>query len=116
MKKIKISWDEFGNLVEELMLKIKGDFDGVYGIPRGGLVVALCISHKLRLPMLVQPTDKTLIVDEISDTGKTLQQYKNQKIACLFSTPWTEVVPNWFVGTKADKNEWLVMPWEREDE
>lgn len=94
--------------------KIK--FDGVYGVPRGGLAIALHLSHHLDIPILLYPTKNTLVVDEISDTGKTLSSHKNKKIACLYSTPWTKTEPDFFINVKGSKDEWIIFPWERKND
>jgi len=120
-----VSWDMFGQLTEELLKKIKRDgngFDGVFGIPRGGLPLASRVSHAFNdLPILLNPTSKSLIVDDISDEGDTLYRYISKyehrngrpKIGCLFSTLWTKTVPDWYVGIKNNKDNWIVYPWER---
>ena len=116
MKKLYISWDEYGVMLYNLEEKIEGTFDGVYGLPRGGLPIAVYMSHKLNLPLLFYPTKNSLIVDDISDTGKTLQNLPNKKIATLFSTDWTITKPDWFVDKKLNKDEWIVFPYENEQE
>lgn len=109
-----ISWKKFDTLVKELAEKIKGNFDGIYGIPRGGLPIAVFLSHHLNIPLLEKPTKNSLIVDDISDNGTTLTPFTHNKIACLFSTPWTKVKPDWFIATKENKEEWLIYPWEKD--
>lgn len=88
-------------------------FQGIYTIPRGGLVPAVCLSHRLGLPILSEPVPgKTLIVDDIADTGKTLEQYKSGYfIFTIFYHPQSSVTPNFWVYEKGD--EWVVFPWER---
>lgn len=119
IKKIYISWDKVDSMIAELVKKIKKSkikFDGVYGIPRGGLPLAVMISHELKLPVLLYPTKKTLVVDDISDMGYTLERMKNKKIATLYSTDWTITKPDWSVAKKPNKNTWIIFPWERKDE
>jgi len=112
MKKLFISWDIYEEMVSKLAEMIDGDFDGIYAPPRGGLVMAVNLSHKLKLPILMYPTENSLVVDDISDTGKTLHYIKRKAIACLFSTDWTITKPDWFVDKKLNKDEWIVYPWE----
>ena len=112
MKNLYVSWEEFGRMIDKLSEQIEGTFDGVYGVPRGGIIIALCLSHKLNIPILLYPTENSLVVDDISDTGKTLASHKNKKIACLFSTDWTITKPDWFVDKKLNKDEWIIFPWE----
>ena len=49
----------------------------------------------------------SLVVDDISDTGKTLSSMRNKKIATLHTTSWTKVKPHWFVGLKEKKIDWV---------
>ena len=112
----KISWNKFDKMIEKLSNQIierKLTFDGIFGIPRGGLIPAVCLSHKLNLPILLYPTKKTLIVDDISDTGNTLLSFKNNFIATLHTTNWTLSKPNCWVEKKKNKNQWIVYPWEK---
>jgi hypoxanthine phosphoribosyltransferase len=114
-KKVKITWNEFDLMVRKLAKMIKNSrikFDGVYGIPRGGLPLAVFLSHELQIPVLLYPTKNTLVVDDISDNGFTLERMKNKKIATLYSTDWTVTPPNWFVKKKESKNHWIIFPWE----
>ena len=117
-KIIVLSWGEFGKLVEFLIVKIKNEnivYDGIYGVPRGGLPLSVILSHHLDLPLLVHPTEKSLVVDDISDIGITLSIIKHRSIATIFSTPWTSVVPDFYMRMKEYKNCWIVFPWENID-
>ena len=89
-------------------------FDGVYGIPRGGLILAVLLSHKLELPMLLAPTSKSLVVDDIADTGKTLQHFHDigTFIVTLYYHQQSLIMPSLWLHEKGDK--WVVFPWEVE--
>ena len=50
---------------------------GIYGIPRGGLCLAVALSHKLNIELLKEPRNNILIVDDIYDSGETLHRYKD---------------------------------------
>ena len=120
-----VTWDMFGQMTEQLIKMVKqggNGFDGVFGIPRGGLPLAARVSHAFNdLPILLNPTSRSLIVDDIADQGDTLHRYISKyehrngrpKIACLFSTPWTSTTPDWSVAVKNNENNWIVYPWER---
>ena len=80
MKKF-ISWDELDKLVDELCDMIPDNqYEGIYAIPRGGLIIGVMMSHKLGLPMIDRLQSyygkKFLIVDDIADTGKTLEKLR----------------------------------------
>lgn len=47
----------------------EGCVDGIYGIPRGGLPLAVLLSNRLSLPLLMAPTKQCIVVDDIFDTG-----------------------------------------------
>ena len=116
MAKIEISWNKANEMIKNLEIKIKKSnikFDGIYGVPRGGLPLAVMLSYKLDIPVLLYPTKNTLVVDDISDNGYTLQRMKNKKIATIYSTDWTITKPDWFILKKKSKGDWLVFPWEK---
>ena len=119
MKKIYLTWEYFNDLLDILVTKIKNsdeEFNSIYAIPRGGLVIGVCLSHKLNIPLVDERliNDNTLIVDDISDMGTTLVKYycDGLAIATLFSTDWTISKPDWFVVKKLNRKEWIVFPWE----
>ncbi|OHB20733.1 MAG: hypothetical protein A2939_00135 [Parcubacteria group bacterium RIFCSPLOWO2_01_FULL_48_18] len=120
-EKLYYAWEEFvedseriGKLVEVESKKRKRQFDGVYGIPRGGMILAVCLSHRLGIPMLLAPTKRSLIVDDIADTGKTLAHFRDLRcfIATLFYHPRSIVKPDVWLRKKG--SAWIVFPWERE--
>jgi len=118
--KIHLTYLQYHIMIDELYKKLRGDvfnksvmFDGVYGIPRGGSNIAMELSHKLKLPMLEKCTEQTLIVDDISDSGKTLQKYKGKKIATLFMRHNTQVRPDYYVHELKD-DSWIIFPYEVE--
>lgn len=115
MNKIYLDWEEYGILLKKLVDKLKKEkaiYVGVYPILRGGLPIALYVSHYLKIPIVRRGRPGVLIVDDISDTGKTLEKYKNCTIACLHTTKWTKVKPNFFVAYKLKKDDWIVYPYE----
>ena len=127
VKKSFISWDEFNENVEKLVSKIK-DVDYIVGIPRGGLILAVTLSHKLDikhmtvdhlekledLNFLNYDRKKILIVDDISDSGQTLKYYKKAgyTTATLDVRSTTITKPNYYVNW-IDNADWIVYPWER---
>ena len=76
----KLSWIEFDECINSIYEQCKNkDFVGVYGFPRGGLCIAVALSHSLGLPLLEQPKNNSLIVDDIYDSGYTLEKNKTFK-------------------------------------
>mgnify|MGYP001564559915 CR=1 FL=1 len=114
-KKEKYTWTEFEEDTSKLAAKIKRlrkKFDGIHGIPRGGLTLAVKLSHLLNLPILIGGVTKnTLVVDDVADTGSMLMPFKERKatIVTIFYKPWSKVVPN--IWLRKTENH-IVFPWE----
>ena len=119
MSKVYVDWRQ----VEEFVDRIKSigkQFTGVYGLPRGGLVLAVMVSHKLGIPMLMSPTEGCLIVDDICDTGESLLHYvKNSSgdkvhsytIATLYyKENALGIEPDIYSYRKGE--DWIIFPWE----
>jgi len=86
IKTLNFTYKDFIKSINYIVKKIKESgkkYDYIYGIPRGGLIVALYLSHRLNIPILTQPDEEIvfennlLIVDDIQDTNKTLSEYEN---------------------------------------
>jgi len=75
-------------------------------------------------PTLTQPVSmsvagkKVLIVDEVADTGKSLELVKKHvieqgacevKIVTVYYKPWSVVVPDYY---GKETSRWIVFPWE----
>ena len=79
VKKQYITWKQVEEYVDAVVDHIKANnisIDGVFGPPRGGLIFAVMLSHRLHVPMLMSPYGNCLIVDDIADTGKSLCPYR----------------------------------------
>ncbi|HEY4497409.1 MAG TPA: phosphoribosyltransferase [Candidatus Paceibacterota bacterium] len=115
MKKHKYTWRQFDQDIHRIARraqKLNKKFDGVWGPPRGGLPLAVCLSHTLRLPLLVKPMSKTLIVDDIADTGKTLVRFADSHVvATIFYHKQSIFEPTIWLRQK--KNFWIMFPWEK---
>jgi len=127
-----ISWKKYLQLINTLARKIKRHIkkeniklDGIVGVSRGGLIIAVILSHKLNLPMLdeVYLSNKLLfplIVDDICDTGKTIQEYdesmssgQDYLVATLHYKEEAEAEPNIYVEKiYANVNVWIKYPYE----
>lgn len=120
MKKKLYTWKQFENDCNKLAVLIRKSgvkFESLYGIPRGGLVLAVRLSHKLGLPLIMHNANigkNTLIVDDIADSGDTMIGFLGSKkhiTATLFYNPSGKYVPIYFCRKKTD---WVVFPWEDE--
>ncbi len=65
----------------------KGPFSSIYGIPRGGMIVATRLSYMLDVPIVEfsQITAETLIVDDIVGSGKTMEEFLQRVPAKFFA-------------------------------
>jgi len=107
------TWREFDKSVELIANKCKFlEFSGIYGVPRGGLCLAVALSHKLELNLISKPTKNSLIVDDVYETGITLNSFKDIEGATYFVL-FSKIKPTWWntVHTSG-KSEWIVFPWE----
>jgi hypoxanthine phosphoribosyltransferase len=117
---VKMTWKEFDKAINILVEKIRKyeketqSFKFIYGVPRGGLVVAVTLSHKLNKPIIMTeptPNENVLVVDDIADSGNTLQQYKDFHIATIFWKAKSTVSPD-FYYRKIEETIWCEFPWE----
>lgn len=141
-EKLYYTWEQFDSDTEEIARRVKAsgrEFTHIIGLARGGLPLAVCLSHRLDLEFatidrfvrtqitsakltevehgvwtrkIVAP-EKLLVVDDLTDLGKQLQSYKNDGffIATLFYHRQSTVVPDIWIREKTDK--WIVYPWEK---
>ena len=73
MSKVYVSWNAIEKFVQNVVNQYKDkDITGVYGLPRGGLVLAVMVSHRLGVPMLMSPCEGCIIIDDICDTAGSL--------------------------------------------
>lgn len=130
MRDLKIDWLAFDCYVGLIISKMSRDRyrpDFIYGLPRGGLPLAVTLSNRLNVPLALEmPKDKTkriLVVDDISDTGSQLyallKKYEgmNIKIATLLYRKGSSVVPDYygeslFREPMNSHRRWVVFPWE----
>ena len=141
--KIYLSWQEFHDDVKELCRKIKqsGEYNKIVAISRGGLIPAGIVAYELGvrhssviniatyvgaehlkldevdMPEFVGPVDeKTLIVDDLSDSGQTFRvmrrQFPQGKFVTVYAKPRGREEADIFAKEIPDK--WVVFPWDKE--
>ena len=124
-KKVYISWEGYDSYIDSITNWVKTsdlNLGAVYGLPRGGLPIAVSLSHRLHLPLLMDYYDrkivtdkKILVVDDIADTGHTLKDFENKhNIICTFHYHEQSIIePDYWIHKKDD--DWIVYPWELND-
>ena len=107
------TWGEFDKSVEQIANKCRfKEFSGIYGVPRGGLCLAVALSHKLKIELISEPIKNSLIVDDVYETGITLKSYKNIAGAQFFVL-FSKKSPTWWNSVYiSEKSDWIVFPWE----
>ncbi|RLE66472.1 MAG: hypothetical protein DRJ38_01555 [Thermoprotei archaeon] len=146
-KFLVLSWNEFYWDIFDLGRKIEESYkpDILIAIARGGWVVGRIISDLLKVdkvasvgvkfykdidvrelkPEIVQPlsvdveSQKVLIVDDVADTGETIELVRRHvskenphsiKIAVVYVKPWCKVKVDYYVR---ETDKWIVFPYEQ---
>jgi len=100
-------------------------FTKIYGIPRGGLVVAVRLSHLLGLPLVVCEEEidgNTIVVDDIISTGETYKRltkrinFRHFLVASIFFVPPVEGLFDavYIHSLEDNRRVWIWFPWETE--
>ena len=107
------TWNEFDKSVMHIANKCRFlEFSGIYGVPRGGLCLAVALSHKLKINLISEPIKNSLIVDDVYESGITLNRFKDIDGA-MFFVLFSKIKPIWWNTVHiSEKREWIVFPWE----
>ena len=122
-----MSWKWVDDQIDELAKRLKNrELRYISGIPRGGLIPAIMLSHKLGVTYI--PFDEAkkfgrhdlrfknediLLVDDICDSGVTLEKAPGVYTAVLHHKPTSVFSPSVYAEEVGE--EWIVYPWERDD-
>ena len=125
-KNLQIDYNQYKEMVDVLTFKLREqakDFKYIYGVSRGGWPIAVHLSNFLEKELLTHLKhynlkDGLIVVDDITDTGKTFIDIDSQlprinnKIlyASLIKRVTTNFYPDVYVREIVD--EWVVFPWE----
>ena len=125
-QKVFLSWKWVDDQLNTIGDKLEGkELEFVAGIPRGGLIPAVMMSHAFGIKYIsyssakLLPKDlreKVLVVDDIADTGHTLKEAVELGFitATLAIRSGTKTIPL-FHGESILDDRWLVFPWEKLD-
>ena len=120
-----VTWEMIDEFIDYIAENYKNaNIPGVYGLPRGGLIFSVMLSHRLNIPMLAAPIEGCLIVDDICDTGESLLHYvknssaENKPVYHIVTMYYKDNVlgiePEMYSFNK--ENKWIVFPWENRKE
>lgn len=130
MNKRYLTWSEFDLAIERMgaiyleayRTRLKGPRDGgIYGEPRGGLPLAVALSHLLDLPLLmnIPLNGKALWVDDIFDSNRSWEvarvkgeEYGTELLPMAWFSRYDPPDQGLYVE-RIDSDIWLVFPWER---
>ena len=121
MEKIYITWEDVGNYLNAVITDIEKRGlkpTGVYGLPRGGLAMAAWLSNRMNIPLLMHAAEGCIIIDDISDTGRSLYhftenrtQFNKYYITTMHYVNDSLVKPDFYFKEK-QVGDWIVYPWE----
>jgi hypoxanthine phosphoribosyltransferase len=119
-KRIYYSWELFDKDARKLarLITRAGKPKNIYGVPRGGLILAVYLSHLLDRPLVYEVSQigrDTLIADDTCDTGATLNRLANftdRPIATLFNNEVRKIEIPRHLYARLTNGKWIVFPWE----
>ena len=124
--KLYLSWKWVDDQINKIGDKLEGlNLEFVSGIPRGGLIPAVMMSHAYGIKYIsyssakmlpLELRNKTIVIDDISDTGLTMAEADKLKFitSSLCTRVGTKTLPR-LNGELISGDEWLVFPWETLD-
>lgn len=113
-----LTWREFDTAVGIIarLAPERATPAGVFGFERGGLPLAVALSHRLNVPLVSVIREDTLVVDDVFETGRTF--------AALIHHP-PELKWVWALKRRGlahvhyvqafPPETWLVFPWETKE-
>ena len=109
-----LSWAQFDRCVDLFAERFRHQpFSGIHGVPRGGLCLAVALSHALELPLQQQPDGNSLIVDDVYESGRTLQDLYARWPDATYAVWVSKAPPQWWCAAEISlSSEWLLFPWE----
>lgn len=122
MEKVYLTWQDIENDINILCDKLKDrKFQFITGLPRGGLIPAVLVSHNLDITYKSLNLSKAitegkyLLIDDIADSGETLidKKYDGYIKATLHYKKHSLIKPDYY-AREIPNDVWLVYPWENE--
>lgn len=105
-EKVLITWDQFSkdlsNFKPDLGRLTPLGGINVYGVPKGGMIVAGFLASAYNYNNVYIPDVADIILDDIEDSGATRQYYQEKFPDIPFRTLYNA----------KDYDAWLVFPWE----
>ena len=116
-KQTKLTYEDIYKDVDYLADLIKSasksyeSYDSLFPVARGGVPIALLLSQKLGLPVVDELKPNSLVVDDLIDGGKTLEQFPDNHKAVLYAKEYSPKISHYSVKLVEG---WVQFPWEKE--
>lgn len=114
------TWEDFELDVNQILSFLAGHgrtYNGVFALPRGGLILGVRLSHELDIPLISGGvTRNTLVVDDIADSGDALLTYINRSqcdTVVLHRNIHCPIKPTFWAQ---DVEGYVIYPWESKKE
>lgn len=108
---LHLTWaDVSAAVADTLAYRAPPGATSIYGVPRGGVPVALMVAALTGLRLADEPTAGTWVVDDLVDSGATLGRYDaTWPVDALYRKPHS---PPHLAPNARELDGWLVFPWE----
>lgn len=110
------SWSDFDQDIAYLarQLKERPPFQAIFGMPRGGLVVAVALSHRLKLPLVQRcgHGNRILWVDDIADSGRTIAHADVRRHSVAVLIQRISCSHEVLHARTEYSSDWILFPWE----
>lgn len=118
----QLTMGEFNDIITKMADRIEcsgKEYDYLYGVPRGGIPVAMALSKELGIPLITKqfmaPDRNVLVVDDIVDSGRTRNKYKEYDFISIYVSKNCpdDLKPN--IMFMEDSTKWIEFWWEEEE-
>lgn len=111
----RLSWAAFDAAVDAMAEMVKDRAPrarSIRGVPRGGLPLAVALSHRTGLPLATpEDVEGVVVVDDVVETGRTFREWGAAADLFLCWISKTPEVPAQFV-IRLPADVWIIFPWE----
>lgn len=113
-ERVHVSYAQVSYAAQLLARRWTGErLEGVYGVPRGGVVPAAIVAGLLDLQMVDEPGPDVLVVDDLVDSGATADRVLRSTCRAFDALYRKPTSPPLFAPAAIKVDGWVVFPWER---
>jgi hypoxanthine phosphoribosyltransferase len=122
------TWGQFDlavvDLAKFIMTRPHWERRWIWGVPRGGLPLAVALSHKTGIPLILEMREGAVIADDIYDSGQTIQglwgKFPGSSVVCWLhrldlATAFAQLPSNYKSHALIGPKIWAIFPWEDPD-